>query len=113
MHWKQKQFVQFVEKVLWMMCQKWFAKFYAIDFSYDKGKNVIKYSKLCATVEVILLAFPSSEFVVKSGFSHGDYLLRKQRSTLNIECDLQLKLTNLLPNNLLNGSPNSSFSLKK
>ena len=56
-----------------------------------------KYPKLCATVESILLVFPSS-YMLESGFSHVLYLLRKQWSTLNIEHDdLQLKYTNQQP----------------
>ena len=57
-------------------------------------KNVAKYSKLCATVELILLAFPNL-YTVKSGFNHVHYLLSKYKSTLNTECgDLWLKLKN-------------------
>ena len=51
------------------------------------------------------LTFPSS-YMGKFGFSHVHYLLRKQRSTLNIECaDVWLKLTNLQLNicDLLSG----------
>ena len=61
-------------------------------------KIVAKYPKFSATVEPILLVFPSS-YWVESGFSHAHYLLNKQGSTLNVECvHLQLKLTNLDPN---------------
>ena len=41
-------------------------------------KTVTKYSKLCVTVEPILLAIPSL-YLVESGFSHVHYLLSKQK----------------------------------
>ena len=54
-------------------------------------KTATKYLKLCATVELILLAFPNL-YIVEARFSHAHYLLRKQKSTLNIgRGDLRLK----------------------
>ena len=58
-------------------------------------KTVAKYSKFCATVQPILLAFPSS-YMVESGLTNVYYLLSQKRSTLNREhYYLQLKLINL------------------
>ena len=48
-------------------------------------KIVVKYLKVCATVEAILLVF-STLHMVESGFSDVHYLLSKHRSTFNIEC---------------------------
>ena len=61
-------------------------------------KPIAKYFKFCVTAKPILLAILSF-YIVESGFSNMNYLLSKQRSTLNIECDyLQFKFTNLQPN---------------
>ncbi len=58
-------------------------------------KTAAKYPKLCATIDPILLAFPSL-YMVDSGFSYVHYLQSRQRSTLDIEHgDLWLNLTNL------------------
>ena len=39
----------------------------------NEKKNVTKYPKLCATLELVLQAFPSS-YMTESGFSHVHYL---------------------------------------
>ena len=56
------------------------------------NKTVVKYPKLFATVEAILLDFPN---MVYSGFWYAHYLLSKQTMILNI-CDLLFKLKNLI-----------------
>ena len=52
-------------------------------YRMKEKKKIPKYPKLCATVKLTLLVFPSL-YRVESGFSHVHYLLSKQRNTLNI-----------------------------
>ena len=67
-------------------------------YRMNEKRTLVKYFKLCATVEPILLAFPSL-YMMESGFSHVHYLRSKRRNTFNIErCDLKFKLKNLQPN---------------
>ena len=72
--------------------------FKRIGHNWMNEKTVAKYTKLVASGERILFAFPNSS-MVESGFRHVHYLQSKQRNTLNIECGyLCLKLANLSPN---------------
>ena len=74
-------------------------------------KTLAKYSKLCATIEIILLAFPSLH-MTETGFNRVHYLQSKQRSILNRERgDMRLKLTNLRLNirNLLSAYQSQPF----
>ena len=60
----------------------------------DERKTVVKYLKLCESVEPFLLAYLSS-YMVESGFSHVNYLLRRRWRTLYKEhSDFRLESAN-------------------
>jgi len=67
------------------------------DFWYNVNTRD-KYLKLAAAAEPFLLAFLRS-YMVEAGFSHGNAILSKQHTRLNLEerGDLRLKLTNIQP----------------
>ena len=67
------------------------ANFKELDVTRWIKKTLVKYSKLCVTIESILLAFPSL-YVVEFEFSQVYYLLSKQKHFKQRMCWLVVQI---------------------